>query len=47
MKRIALSILALTFALTVIQPARTQESKTLDDFKRESVAEVDKLQKLI
>src|SRR5215813_5071698 len=46
MKRIALSILALTFALTVIQPARTQESKTLDDFKRESVAEVDKLQKL-
>src|SRR5215470_15852269 len=45
MKGIALSILALTFALAVIQPARTQESKTLDDLKRESVAEVDKLQK--
>src|SRR5262250_3471450 len=46
MKRIALSILALTFALTVIQPARAQESKTLDDLKLEAIAGVDKLQKL-
>src|SRR2546422_5518843 len=28
-------------------PTRAQESKTLDDFKREAVAEVDKSQKLI
>ncbi len=46
MKRIALCFLALSLALAVVRPARTQESKTLDDLKRESVAEVDKLQKL-
>ncbi len=46
MKRIALCFLALSLALAVVRPARTQESKTLDDLKREAVAEVDKLQKL-
>ncbi len=47
MKRIALCILALSFALAIVPSARAQESKTLDDLKREAVAEVDKLQKLI
>jgi len=46
MKRMALCFLALSFALAIVQPARTQESKTLDDLKREAIAEVDKLQKL-
>jgi len=46
MKRIALCMLALSFALAVFQRAGAQETKTLDDLKREAVAEVDKLQKL-
>jgi aminobenzoyl-glutamate utilization protein B len=46
MKRIALCFLALSLALALVRPARTQESKTLDDLKREAVVEVDKLQKL-
>ena len=47
MKRIALCILALSFAWAIVQSTRAQESKTLDDLKREAVAEVDKSQKLI
>jgi aminobenzoyl-glutamate utilization protein B len=47
MKRIALCILALSFAWAYVQCTRAQESKTLDDFKREAVVEVDKSQKLI
>ena len=47
MKRIALCILALSFAWGIASSARAQESKTLDDLKREAVAEVDKSQKLI
>jgi len=39
-------MLALSFALAVFQRAGAQESKTLDDLKREAVAEVDKFQKL-
>src|SRR5215470_17582065 len=46
MKGIALCILALSSALATVQPERAQESKTLDDLKREAVAEVDKQQKL-
>jgi len=46
MKRIALCFLALSFALAIVPSARTQESKTPDDLKREAVAEIDKLQKL-
>src|SRR5262245_58523244 len=47
MKRIALCVLALSFAWAIVQATRAQESKTLDDLKREAVAEVDKSQKLI
>src|SRR5499427_7142372 len=47
MKRIALCVLALSFAWAIVQSTRAQESKTLDDLKREAVAEVDKSQKLI
>jgi aminobenzoyl-glutamate utilization protein B len=47
MKRIALCILALSFVWAIIPSTRAQESKTLDDLKREAVAEVDKSQKLI
>jgi aminobenzoyl-glutamate utilization protein B len=47
MKRIALCILALSLAWGPAPPTRAQESKTLDDFKREAVAEIDKSQKLI
>ncbi len=47
MKRIALCVLALSFAWAIVQSTRAQESKTLDDLKREVVAEVDKSQKLI
>src|SRR5262245_50128592 len=47
MKRIALCFVALSLALAVARPARTQESNTLDDLKREAIAEVDKSQKLI
>ncbi|HEY8458919.1 MAG TPA: amidohydrolase, partial [Blastocatellia bacterium] len=47
MKRIALCILALSFAWGIALSTRAQESKTLDDFKREAVVEVDKLGKLI
>ena len=47
MKRIALWVLALSFAWALVQSTRAQESKTLDDLKREAVAEVDKSQKLI
>jgi aminobenzoyl-glutamate utilization protein B len=46
MKRIALCFLALSLAWGIVQPAHSQESKTLDDLKREAVVEVDKLQKL-
>ncbi len=46
MKRMALCFLALSFAWAIVTSADTQESKTLDDLKREAVAEVDKLQKL-
>ena len=38
MKRIALCILALSFVWAVIPSTRAQESKTLDDLKREAVA---------
>src|SRR5215475_2351869 len=47
MKRIALCVLALSIAWAIVQSTRAQESKTLDDLKREAVAEVDKSQKLI
>jgi aminobenzoyl-glutamate utilization protein B len=47
MKRIDLRILALMLVWAIIPSTRAQESKTLDDFKREAVAEVDKSQKLI
>jgi hypothetical protein len=47
MKRIVLWVLALSFAWATVQSTRAQESKTLDDLKREAVAEVDKSQKLI
>ena len=47
MKRIALCVLALSLAWAIDQSTRAQESKTLDDLKREAVAEVDKSQKLI
>jgi len=47
MKRIALRILALMLVWEIIPSTRAQESKTLDDFKREAVAEVDKSQKPI
>jgi aminobenzoyl-glutamate utilization protein B len=47
MKRIALCILALSFVWAIIPSTRAQESKTLDDLKREAVAEVDKSQKLV
>jgi aminobenzoyl-glutamate utilization protein B len=47
MKRIALCVLALSFAWAIVHSTRAQESKTLDDLKREAVAEVDKSQKLI
>ena len=47
MKRIALCVLALSLAWAIVQSTRAQESKTLDDLKREAVAEVDKSQKLI
>ena len=47
MKRIALWILAFSFVWAIIPSTRAQESKTLDDLKREAGAEVDKSQKLI
>jgi aminobenzoyl-glutamate utilization protein B len=47
MKRIVLCILALSFVWAIIPSTRAQESKTLDDLKREAVTEVDKSQKLI
>src|SRR5215813_5701120 len=47
MKRIALCVLALSFAWAIVPSMRAQESKTLDDLKREAVAEVDNVQKLI
>src|SRR5499426_343569 len=47
MKRIVLCVLALSFAWAIVQSTRAQESKSLDDLKREAVAEVDKSQKLI
>jgi len=47
MKRIVLRILALMLVWAIIPSTRAQESKTLDDFKREAVAEVDKSQKPI
>ena len=47
MKRIALCVLALSLVLAIAPLTGAQETKTLDDFKREAVAEVDKSQKLI
>src|SRR5262245_38675623 len=47
MKSIALCVLALSFMWAIVPSTRAQESKTLDDLKREAVAEVDKSQKLI
>jgi aminobenzoyl-glutamate utilization protein B len=47
MKRIALLVLALSLVWAIVPPTRAQESKTLDDFKREAVVEVDNLQKPI
>ncbi|MFN0087517.1 MAG: amidohydrolase [Blastocatellia bacterium] len=46
MKRILSVLAALSLPFFLLPSARTQESKTIDDLKREAVAEVDQQQKL-